>query len=226
VKVVSSPLDNSPFHMEIDPHSIAPAAMNRIITGSVVPRPIAWVSTVDKSGKPNLAPFSFFNAVCYDPPTLLFCPGVRATDAGRKDTYYNIQATKEFVINIVTEELAEAMNVTATELASEVNEFEMAGLTAAPSTHVQTPRVAESPVNFECTLNQIVDIGDGSPGSGWVVIGNVVHVHVADEILLPDYKINIQALKPIGRLAGFNYTRVNDIFEIKRLPSQLVVKEK
>jgi flavin reductase (DIM6/NTAB) family NADH-FMN oxidoreductase RutF len=212
--------------MEIDPHAIAPAALNRIITGTVVPRPIAWVSTIDKSGKQNLAPFSFFNAVCYNPPTLLFCPGVRATDMGRKDTYYNIQATKEFVINIVTEELAEAMNVTATELAPEVNEFEMAGLTAAPSTRVRPPRVAESPVNFECTLNQIVDIGDGNPGSGWVVIGNVVHVHVADEVLLPDYKINIQALKPIGRLAGFKYARVNDIFEIKRLPSQLAVKEK
>jgi flavin reductase (DIM6/NTAB) family NADH-FMN oxidoreductase RutF len=212
--------------MEIDPHVIAPAALNRIITGTVVPRPIAWVSTIDISGKPNLAPFSFFNAVCYNPPTLLFCPGVRATDAGCKDTYFNIQATKEFVINIVTEELAEAMNVTATELAPEVNEFEIAGLTTAPSTRVRPPRVAESPVNFECTLNQIVEIGDGSPGSGWVVIGNVVHVHVADRVLLPDHKINIQALKPLGRLAGFNYTRISDIFEIKRLPSQLAVKEK
>ncbi len=212
--------------MEINPTEIPGPALNRIITGSVVPRPIAWVSTVDDAGKPNLAPFSFFNAVCYNPPTLLFCPGVRATDAGRKDTYYNLLATKEFVINIVTEELAEAMNITATEMPPEVNEFEMAGLTPSPSTRVRPPRVAESPVNFECTLNQIIDIGDGSPGSGWVVIGNVVHVHVADDVLLPDYKINIQALKPIGRLAGFNYTRVSDIFEIKRLPSQLAVKEK
>ena len=212
--------------MEINPTEIPGPALNRIIIGSVVPRPIAWVSTVDEAGKPNLAPFSFFNAVCYNPPTLLFCPGVRATDAGRKDTYYNILTTKEFVINIVTEELAEAMNITATEMPPEVNEFEMAGLTPAPSTRVRPPRVAESPVNFECTLNQIIEIGDGGPGSGWIVIGNVVHIHVADHILLPDYKIDIRALKPIGRLGGFNYTRVNDIFEIKRLPSQLAVKEK
>jgi flavin reductase (DIM6/NTAB) family NADH-FMN oxidoreductase RutF len=213
--------------MEINPNEIPASALNRIILGSVVPRPIAWVSTISKDGQPNLAPFSFFNAVCYDPPTLLFCPGVRATDAGSKDTYHNIQATHEFVINIVTEELAGAMNITATELPPEIDEFELAGLTRAASARVRPPRVAQSPVSFECTLNQIVEIGDGSsPGSGWVVIGNVVHIHVADEVLLPDYKIDIRALKPVGRLAGFNYTRVNDIFEIKRLPSQIAVKEK
>lgn len=212
--------------MEINPAEIPAAAINRLILGSVVPRPIAWVSTINLAGQPNLAPFSFFNAVCYNPPTLLFCPGVRATDSASKDTYYNIRATNEFVINIVSEELAEAMNITATELPSEVNEFELAGLTEAPSKRVHPPRVAQSPVSFECTLNQIVDIGDGSPGSGWVVIGNVVHIHIADEVMLPDYKIDIHALKPIGRLAGFNYTRVNDIFEIKRLPSRLAAKEK
>jgi flavin reductase (DIM6/NTAB) family NADH-FMN oxidoreductase RutF len=212
--------------MEINPNEIPAVALNRIILGSVVPRPIAWVSTLSREGQPNLAPFSFFNAVCYDPPTLLFCPGVRATDAGSKDTYHNILANHEFVINIVTEDLAEAMNITATELPPEIDEFELAGLTSAPSTRVQTPRVAQSPVNFECILNQIVTIGGGNPGSGWVVIGTVVHIHVADEVLLPDYKIDIHALKPIGRLAGFNYSRVNDIFEIKRLPSQLAVKEK
>lgn len=212
--------------MEINPKEIPAAALNRIILGSVVPRPIAWVSTVDASGNPNLAPFSFFNAVCYNPPTLLFCPGVRGTDSGTKDTYHNIRATNEFVINIVTEDLVEAMNITATELPPDVNEFELAGLIEAPSARVRPPRVAQSPVSFECTLYQIVGIGDGSPGSGWVVIGNVVHIHVADEVMLPDYKIDIRALKPIGRLAGFNYARVNDIFEIKRLPSQLAVKEK
>lgn len=212
--------------MELNPAAIPAVALNRIIIGSVVPRPIAWVSSVDTSGRANLAPFSFFNAVCYSPPTLLFCPGVRATDAGSKDTFHNIRATREFVINIVTEDLAEAMNITATELPPDVNEFELAGLTAASSVRVKPPRVAESPVNFECTLNQIVQIGDGSPGSGWVVIGNVVHIHVADEVMLPDYKVDIRALKPVGRLAGFHYTRVNDIFEIKRLPSQLPAKGK
>lgn len=200
--------------------------MNRIILGTVVPRPIAWVSTMSKDGQPNLAPFSFFNAVCYNPPTLLFCPGVRGVDGGRKDTYYNIKATEEFVINIVTEDLAEVMNISATDLPSEINEFELAGLTPAPSSKVKPPRVAESPVNFECKLQQIIDIGDGSIGSGWVIIGEVVHVHVADEVMLPDYKIDIHALKPIGRLSGPQYTRVRDVFEMKRLPAQLPAKER
>jgi flavin reductase (DIM6/NTAB) family NADH-FMN oxidoreductase RutF len=113
------------------------------------------------------------------------------------------------------------MNVTATELPPEVNEFERAGLTAVASKVVQPPRVAESPVNFECMVEQIIDIGDGSRLSGSIVIGTVLHIHVADEVLLPDYKINMQALQPIGRLAGPNYTTLGKILEIPRLPSQI-----
>lgn len=211
--------------MEINPNDAPPGAMNKIILGSVVPRPIAWVSTVDLEGRVNLAPFSFFNAVCTNPPTLLFCPGIRGLDGSTKDTYQNVLATKEFVINIVSEAVAEAMNISATELPPEVNEFEVAGLTAAPSVRVKPPRVLESPVNYECVLRQVVQVGEGLPGSGWVVIGEVVHVHVADEVIDANYRINVQALKPIGRLAGFNYTRVNDIFEMKRLPPQIPVKQ-
>ena len=168
-----------------------------------------------------MAPFSFFNAVCTRPPTLLFCPGVRGTDGAAKDTLGNIRATGEYVINVVTEGTAEAMNKTATELPSEVNEFEFAGLTQSPSIRVKPPRVGESPVNFECQLRQIVDIGDGQPGSGWIVIGEIVHLHVADEVLLPEHKVDIRALRPVGRLAGYSYTRVNEIFEMKRLPPQI-----
>jgi flavin reductase (DIM6/NTAB) family NADH-FMN oxidoreductase RutF len=211
--------------MEINPAEISASSMNKIILGSVVPRPIAWVSTINDAGQTNLAPFSFFNAVCTTPPTLLFCPGVRGIDAGTKDTLHNIRATQEFVINIVTEDTAETMNLTATELPSDVDEFAFAKLTAAKSLRVKPPRVGESPINFECVLNQIVDIGDGSTGSGWVVIGEVVHVHVADEVMLPDYKIDIRALKPVGRLSGYGYARISDIFEMKRLPSQLPVKQ-
>jgi flavin reductase (DIM6/NTAB) family NADH-FMN oxidoreductase RutF len=213
------------FNMEINPADIPANAMNRLLLGSVVPRPIAWVSTINEQGQPNLAPFSFFNVVCYKPPTLLFCPGVRGVDGGRKDTYYNIRATGEFVINVVTEELAQAMNLTATEVPSEVNEFTFAGLTPMASIKVKPVRVAESPVNFECELRQIVDIGDGSIGSGWIIIGEVVHMHVADEVMLPDYKIDIHALKPIARLSGSQYTRVNEVFEMKRLPAQLPAKQ-
>jgi len=147
--------------MNVDLNALSEKERYKLLMSSVVPRPIAWVSSVDAEGRPNLAPFSFFNAVCSKPPTLLFCPGVRGLDGGTKDTYQNILTTKEFVINIVTEELAEAMNISATELPPEVDEFELAGLTAAPSVWVKPPRVAQSPVNYECVLKHVVQIGDG-----------------------------------------------------------------
>ena len=211
--------------MELNPAELKASELNRIILGTVVPRPIAWVSTINAQGQPNLAPFSFFNAVCTRPPTLLFCPGIRSLDGGVKDTLNNIRATGEYVINVVTEATAEAMNRTATELPAEVNEFEFGGVTPAASVVVRPARVAESPVNFECQLRQIVEIGDGKPGSGWIVIGEVVHLHVADAVLLPDYKIDIRALQPVGRLAGYGYAHITDTFEMKRLPPQIPIKK-
>jgi flavin reductase (DIM6/NTAB) family NADH-FMN oxidoreductase RutF len=207
--------------MELNPSDAPPGAVYKLLTGAVVPRPIGWISTVDDKGQPNLAPFSFFNAVCSRPPTLLFCPSVRGTDANPKDTLTNIRQTNEFVVNIVTEQLAKAMNKTATELPAEVNEFEYARLTAAPSLAVASPRVAESPVNFECRLEQILSIGDGGPGSGWVVIGRIVHLHIDDRVLLDNYKIDTAALQPVGRLAGPNYARIRETFELFREPSQV-----
>lgn len=207
--------------MEINPADITIREMYKLITGTIVPRAIGWVSTVNAQGQPNLAPFSYFTAVCAKPPTILFCPGVRGRDVSPKDTLKNIHANGEFVVNIVTEALAEAMNITATELPAEVNEFELAGLTAVPSNIVAPPRLAESPVNYECKVVEIVDIGDGGKGSGSVVIGEVLHLHVADEILQPNFHIDIQALRPIGRLAGPNYAYIRETFEIKRRPSEL-----
>lgn len=207
--------------MEITPNDISIREMYKLITGTIVPRAIGWVSTVNEDGQPNLAPFSYFTAVCAKPPTILFCPGVRGRDNSPKDTLHNVRTTGEFVVNIVTEELAEAMNITATEMPSEVNEFELARLTSAPSITVAPPRLAESPVNYECKVVKIVDIGDGAVGSGSVVIGEVLHMHVADEVMQPDFHINIQALKPIGRLAGPNYAYIRETFEMKRKPPQL-----
>ncbi|KAA3643366.1 MAG: flavin reductase family protein [Chloroflexi bacterium] len=207
--------------MEISPAELSLKDTYKLLTGAVVPRPIAWVSTVNKEGQPNLAPFSFFNGVCSKPPTVLFCPGVRGTDGDNKDTLNNVRATEEFVINIVTEDTADAMNLTATELPSSVNEFEYAGVTPIPSQRVKPPRVAESPINIECKLSNIVQIGDGGKGSGFIVIGEVLHIHVADKVLLPNYKIDMAALNPIGRLAGPRYTQVNEIFELFREPSQV-----
>jgi flavin reductase (DIM6/NTAB) family NADH-FMN oxidoreductase RutF len=187
----------------------------KLLIGAIVPRAIAWVSTVDVDGRPNLAPFSFFTAVCSAPPTIVFCPSVRETDGDHKDTLHNIRATGEFVINFVTEALAEQMNITSTELSPEVNEFERAGLTAALSTVVKAPRVAESPIHFECRLNQVITISD-APGGGSLVIGTVVHMHIADTIYRDNNHIDIAAYKPVGRLAGSGYTRVTDLFDMRR----------
>jgi flavin reductase (DIM6/NTAB) family NADH-FMN oxidoreductase RutF len=188
--------------------------------GTIVPRPIAWVSTISEDGVPNLAPFSFFTAVCSNPPTVVFCPGVRATDGDQKDTLHNIRATGEYVINFVTEPLAAQMNITATELPATINEFERAGLTPVPSVLIRPPRVAESPIHFECRLRELIVISD-EPGGGNLVIGTVVHMHYDEAVYLAGNQVDIQAYQPIGRLAGASYCRVNDLFDLKRFPPEI-----
>jgi len=209
--------------MEIAPDSFPRASLYKILIGSVVPRPIGWISTVNASGQPNLAPFSFFNVVCAKPPTVLFCPMIRSTDGNQKDTLNNVKATGEFVVNIVTEELASQMVETSVEIAANVNEFELAKLKTASSTVVKPPRVAESPIHFECKLTQIVEIGN-NPGGGSVVIGEIVHLHVDERVLFGGDKIDLAALRPIGRLAGSAYVRVTDLFEMERPSSQIAKK--
>jgi flavin reductase (DIM6/NTAB) family NADH-FMN oxidoreductase RutF len=149
-----------------------------------------------------------------------FCPTIREFDAGPKDTLRNVRTTGEFVVNIVTEALAEAMNITSTEFPPEVDEFRAAGLTAVPSAVVAPPRVAESPIHFECRLHQIVDLGD-EPGAGALVLGRIVHLHVDPSVLAGDDKIDLAALRPIGRLSGGSYCRVTDVFQMPRPKSQL-----
>jgi flavin reductase (DIM6/NTAB) family NADH-FMN oxidoreductase RutF len=154
--------------MEISPEDLPWQSVYNILVGSVVPRPIGWISTVDAAGRPNLAPFSFFNAVCPNPPHVLFCPNVRITDRRTKDSLHNVRVIGEFVVNIVTEDLAKAMNLTSTELPAEVNEFEFGGLGISPSAAVRPPRVAASPVHYECKVAFIIDLGDQpGAGSGW-----------------------------------------------------------
>lgn len=206
--------------MEADPASLPWRSVYKLMIGSIVPRPIGWISTVDPAGVANLAPFSFFNAVASQPPTVAFSPAIRSTDGGAKDTLRNLRSTGEFVVNIVTESLAEAMNLTSTEFPPEVDEFRSAGLTAAPSVSVSPPRVSESPIHFECRVEQIVEIGAG-PGGGSLVIGRIVHLHVDPAVLTGDDKIDLRALRPIGRLAGAAYCRVSDVFEMPRPPSLL-----
>ena len=197
--------------MIIDPQTFD--GFNRVLTGVVVPRPIAFVSTMSKDGLINLAPYSFFNAVAYDPPTIVFSSSRQAGDK-RKDTLANIEETGEFVVNIVVDDIAEAMNRTAAEFPREVSEFEIAGLTPAPSQKVRPPRVAESPVNMECRLLQVVPLGQGDHQHG-LVIGQIVLMHVRDDII-DGHRINHQRLKPTGRLAGSMYCHTSDVFEMVR----------
>lgn len=206
--------------MEINPQDLKSREIYKLMTGSIVPRPIAWVSTVDTDGNPNLAPFSYFTAASDNPPTIIFCSGIRSADGEQKDTFNNIQATGEYVINFVNEATAEAMNITATEVSSDVNEFERAGLTAIPSKMVNVPYVQESPISFECKLSQIVTISD-KPGGGHIILGEIVYMHFDDAVYKDGHYIDIEAYEPIGRLTGNKYAHINDLFTLQRPPSEI-----
>jgi flavin reductase (DIM6/NTAB) family NADH-FMN oxidoreductase RutF len=211
--------------MIVNPSDLPHKELYAILLNSVAPRPIAWVSTLSTSGQLNLAPFSFFNVVCVDPPLLAFAPGLRRPrqpEAGSgearrgepKDTLRNIRETKEFVVNIVTYELAEAMNLTSGEYDASVNEFEVAKLTPQASAIVRPPRVADSPVSFECRLHQILDFST-KPTSGSLVIGEIVSIHMNDAHL-KDSKLDRNSLDLIGRMGGNQYTRTTQRFEMVR----------
>jgi|SRR5579863_2749257 flavin reductase (DIM6/NTAB) family NADH-FMN oxidoreductase RutF len=206
--------------MNVSPSDLSHSELYGVILNSVAPRPIAWVSTISASGQPNLAPFSFFNCVCTAPPLLAFAPGLRppkragSTAGEPKDTLRNIRETKEFVINVVTYELAEAMNQTSGEYDALVNEFQLAQLATAPSQVVKVPRVAASPVSFECKLYQILDFSP-SPQSGSLVIGQIVSIHM-DDANMKDGKLDRNSLDLIGRMGGIQYTRTTERFEMVR----------
>ena len=208
--------------MDVVPSQLAHRDFYNILISAVAPRPIAWVSTLSASGQPNLAPFSFFNAVCANPPLLAFAPGMRAPkkaaaahSAGEaKDTLRNVRETGEFVVNIVTYELAEAMNLTSGDYEAGISEFEVAKLESAPSKVVRPRRVAQSPVSFECKLRQILDFNPG-PEGGSLVIGEIVSIHV-DERYLKEGRLDRNSLDLIGRMGGMQYTRTTERFEIVR----------
>jgi flavin reductase (DIM6/NTAB) family NADH-FMN oxidoreductase RutF len=200
-----------PEKIVVDPASCSPETSYKLLIGSIVPRPIAFVSTISPEGVPNLAPFSFFNAVCANPPVVSFASGVRVP---AKDTLANVRATAEFVVNIVTEDIAEQMNLTSGEYPAGFDEFAISGLTPVPSALVKPPRVRESPVNMECKLLQIVDIST-RPLGGSLVIGEVVRFHVDPEIT-DNLRIDAGKLRAIGRMGGNEYTRTRCRFEMIR----------
>ena len=206
--------------MNVSRSEISYGELYGILLNSVAPRPIAWVSTLSASGQHNLAPFSFFNVMCVDPPLLGFAPGLRepkrpeAQHGEPKDTLRNIRETREFVVNIVTFELLQPMNVTSGEYDASVDEFEIAKVTPVPSRFVRPARVAESPVSFECKLHQVLDFSP-APTSGSLVIGEIVSIHMEDAHL-KEGKLDRNSLDLIGRMGGIQYTRTTERIELAR----------
>ena len=200
--------------MQFDPNELEHSAVYKLLTGSVIPRPIGWISTVDQNGINNLAPFSYFNAVGEDPPHVMFST-VRGNDTN-KDTLNNVLSNGQFVVNMVTEELAEKMNLTSQSVASDIDEFELAHLTPISSVKVKPMRVKESPITFECELVHHYFLENHKNGGACIIIGRIVMMHFADDVLLDNFKINLETYKPIARLAGSNYAKLGELFSIKR----------
>jgi flavin reductase (DIM6/NTAB) family NADH-FMN oxidoreductase RutF len=202
----------------LNPSEESPQNIYKLLVGAVVPRPIAFVSSMDAEGVRNLAPFSFFTVASANPPIVCFCPMVRGiTNTGlqpTKDTLRNIIATREFVVNIVSEEFAAQMNACSAELPPEADEFLVSGLTPLASELVRPPRVAESHVQMECRLQQVVHVST-EPLGGSLVMGEVLRFHVS-ESLLDNFRIDPDKLHAIGRMAGSTYTRTRDRFEMER----------
>ena len=193
----------------------------------VVPRPIGWFTTIDPAGVVNLAPFSFFNVLSYDPPFVMFSAGVHEADGSKKDTVVNVEATGEFVYNMATWAQREQMNQTAFIVDRSVDEMAAAGLESLPSHLVRPPRVKGSPVQFECRLHQIVTLPGRKPASDHhVVIGCVLAVHIDDEALTADGRIDVLKIRPIARLGYKDYTSVESVFQMeKRTPEDAAVAQ-
>jgi flavin reductase (DIM6/NTAB) family NADH-FMN oxidoreductase RutF len=199
--------------MIFDPATLDRQALHALINGLVYPRPIAWVSTVSRDGRPNLAPFSFFNAFSFSPPTVALGPGSRK--GVNKDTLRNIRETGEFTISVVTEELAHLANATSGEFPPEVNEWEAFGIAGVECEAVRPRRVAASPAAFECRLLQIIDLGTPDMPTNSLVVGRVVRIHV-DEAAMNGTTPNSDALRLVGRMGGSEWCRTDAKFNLKR----------
>ena len=201
--------------MIIDPKEQSFQDNHKLMIGSIIPRPIALVSTISNEGIKNLAPFSYFNGVCSKPPTIMFSPARRGWDGKEKDTLKNIRQIKEFSINLVSESFVEKMVVCGTDYEPEIDEFNMANLTPISSKKIKPPILKESKIKFECILNQIIQIGNNKAGGGFVVIGEIILFHINDEIYKKGH-LDLQSFNPVGRLAGNWYSRITNNFEIIR----------
>lgn len=184
------------------------------MSATIMPRPIAWVSTISADGRTNLAPFSYFQGVTANPPTLLFVP-VNNRDGNKKDTVTNLEQVPEFVVNLVPRRLAEKMNACAATLPYGQSEFEAFGVAAAPSSRVRPPRVADTPVAFECTVHRIVDVGEG-PLAAHVVFGRILVAHVSESVLGPNGRPDSRKMDLIGRMGGEDFVGTADLFSLSR----------
>ncbi len=200
--------------MKLNPKNMEREERKRLMGGVVIPRPIAFVSTISANGIFNLAPFALFGLVCYHPvPMVAFTP-MRKKGVRKTDTIVNVEETREFVINMVTEEIIEKMNITSGYYPPEVDEFEVSGLTPIPSDLIKAPLVKESPINMECRVTQIVEFGKPNI-SGEMVIGEVLLVHIKDDFY-QNGVMDISSLHAIGRMGDGHYTRTRDLFELKQ----------
>lgn len=200
--------------MQFNPDELHQKEVYKLLTGLIIPRPIAWVSTIDEEGTANLAPFSYFNAVGDDPPHVMI--SISRSGHLNKDTLNNILNNKEFVVNLVTEDLTEKMNSTAHPLQPHESEFEFADVLAGVSTKVKPPLVAESPVSMECVLVHHYSLEQPQNGGSTIIIGRVVQFHVREGILDDKFHVNVDNYQPIARLAGANYAKLGELFTIKR----------
>lgn len=194
--------------LELDPAALADRERYFLLTSIVVPRPIAWISTLDAEGQRNLAPYSYFNACSASPPIVHF------TSTTSRDSIANVIATGEFVVNVVSDDIAEAMRLSSAALGSDEDEFELADLQAAPSRTVSPPRVAQAKVALECRLRQTLEIGEGT-----MAFGDVLHVHV-ERSVWRDGRVDATLLRPVGRLSGLDYTTVTDVYPLE-LPADV-----
>ena len=205
----------------IDPKAVSTAALHGYMLGTVTPRPIAFASTIDSAGNVNLSPFSFFNVFSANPPIMIFSPARRGRDNTTKHTYENVLQVKEVVINIVNYDIVQQMSLSSTEYGKGVNEFEKAGLTPLASQTIKPPRVAESPVQFECRVNEVISLGTEG-GAGNLVICEVLKMHINEAVLDADGKIDPVKLDAVSRMGGNWYSRAKQgMFEVPKPLSRL-----
>ena len=200
--------------MIIKSEDTSPKDLYKLMIGMVVPRPIAWVSTVSDDGTNNLAPYSFFNAISGDPPVVCFAPSRKPAGDNKKDTFRNLESSGVFVVNIVSEHLAEAMNQSAADVPPEVDEFALAGVSVEPATMIQAPMVKEALAKMECRVRQIIPLGD-RPTSGILVLGDVLCFHFV-EGLVDNFKVDPAMLNAVGRMGGTSYCDTRHRFDLTR----------